>query len=311
MKLLKEQLMKTSRAYVFDIKRFAIHDGDGLRTTIFFKGCPLRCKWCQNPEGLSTKPRPIYFENSCIHCQLCKKEALENQIEYTDRPVFNLNFTNGFDNLIKICPSGAIRYDSTPYTVEELLDKILADKIFFRENGGVTFSGGEPFLQKDFLIDILKRCKEAGLHTAIESSFYAPLELVKRALPYLDRIYADLKIFDEQDHIRYTKVSNQQILSNIDYMLSSEHKNKVIIRTPLIPDITATKENIEQISKYLYSLNSDVHYELLNYNPLASSKYSLVDMEYELVDAKPLKNEQLQEFYSIVNKNGIKNLLKV
>ncbi|MCD7839489.1 MAG: 4Fe-4S cluster-binding domain-containing protein, partial [Erysipelotrichaceae bacterium] len=118
MKSLNEQLMTTSSALVFDIKRFAVHDGAGLRTTVFFKGCPLRCKWCQNPEGLSPKQRPIYFENSCIHCHRCKDYAYDNQMTYqNNRPYFNLNYQGNFDNLIHYCPSNAIRYDSQPYTI--------------------------------------------------------------------------------------------------------------------------------------------------------------------------------------------------
>lgn len=303
--------MKTSKALVFDIKRFAVHDGHGIRTTVFFKGCPMRCRWCQNPEGLSMKRRPIFFENSCIHCQRCKDNAFENQMIYkNNRPYFLLNYQGEFDNLMKSCPSGAIRYDSEEYDVETLLEKIKQDEVFFKHGGGVTFSGGEPFMQGEFLIDILKRCKAEGLHTAIETSLYAPLEVIQKALPYLDLIYADLKVYDEKKHEEYTGVSSQMIKSHIQYILESIHKNKVIIRTPLIPSMTATDDNITSISKFLVNIDPEVKYELLNYNPLASSKYSLVDLEYGVdKQYKMFTKAQMKHFYEIVYQTGLKNLI--
>ena len=169
MKSLKEQPMKASKALVFDIKRFAVHDGHGLRTTVFFKGCPLRCRWCQNPEGLETTRQVLYFKTKCIHCRYCQQ--FNEHIDYRDRPYFKEN-QNDFTDVIKACPSGAIQYDSKEYDLDDLLSKIKEDEVFYKHGGGVTFSGGEPFMQGNFLIEILKRCKEEKIHTAIETSFY-------------------------------------------------------------------------------------------------------------------------------------------
>lgn len=303
--------MKISKALIFDIKRFAVHDGHGIRTTVFFKGCPLRCKWCQNPEGLSMKRQLLYFENHCIHCRRCEENALVHQMTYkNNRPCFNFDYQGEFDNLVKACPSGAIRYDSEFYDVETLLEKIKQDEVFFKHGGGVTFSGGEPFMQGEFLIDILRRCKEEGLHTAIETSLYAPLELIQKALPYLDLIYADFKVYDEKKHEEYTGITSQMIKTHIQYILESIHRNKVIIRTPLIPSMTATDDNIASLSKFLVNNYSEVQYELLNYNPLASSKYSLVNLEYGVdKQYKMLTKEQMQHFYEIVYQTGLKNLI--
>ncbi len=303
--------MKTSKALVFDIKRFAVHDGQGLRTTVFFKGCPLRCKWCQNPEGLSAKRRPIYFEKSCIHCRRCEQSSYENQMIYeNNRPYFHLDYQGDFDNLVKCCPSTAIRYDSEEYDIEELIEKIKEDKIFFRDNGGVTFSGGEPLMQGEFLVEILKRCKEEGIHTAIETTMFASLELIKKILPYLDLIYIDLKVFDEKKHEEFTNISSKMIKEHIKYILESVYKDKVIIRTPLIPSMTATDDNITSIAKFLVSIDSEVKYELLNYNPLASSKYELVDLEYGVdKQYKMFTQKQMQHFYDIVYSTGLKNLI--
>lgn len=303
--------MKIYKALVFDIKRFAVHDGSGLRTTVFFKGCPLRCKWCQNPEGLSSKKRPIYFENNCIHCHRCEQFSKKNQMTYkNDRPYFNLQYQGDFDNLVKICPSSAIRCDSQEYDIDQLMEKIKEDQVFFRDDGGVTFSGGEPLMQGEFLVEILKKCQEENIHTAIETTLYAPLELIKRILPYLDLIYIDLKVFDENKHQELTGVSSKIIKEHIQYVLESEHKNKVIIRTPLIPSMTATDNNITDISNFLVNIYPEVKYELLNYNPLASSKYELVDLEYGVdKQYKMYTKEQMQYFYDIVYKTGLKNLI--
>lgn len=312
MKSLKGQHMTTSKALVFDIKRFAVHDGDGIRTTIFFKGCPLRCIWCQNPEGISTLRKPIYFQNNCIHCRCCEKYAKEGQMIYqNDRPYFNKDYQGDFDNLVNICPSSAIRYDSQYYDVDMLMKEIESDRVFYRDSGGVTFSGGEPLMQGEFLIDILKRCHQQHIHTAIETTLYTSLELIQKALPYLGQIYIDLKIYDEALHQKYVGGSVAIIKKHIEYILKSEHWKKVIIRTPLIPHITATPQNLQSISQFLSHINPEVYYELLNYNPLASSKYEYVDFDYGIdLKYKKYTDDEMEAFYQIAYQNGIKNLIK-
>lgn len=166
-------------------------------------------------------------------------------------------------------------------------------------------------MQGDFLIEILERCKEEKIHTAIETSFYTSLELIKKALPYLDLIYIDLKLFDEEKHQKYTGVSSKIVKENIRYVLQSEHKKKVIIRTPLIPQITATDENLEAIVRYLVELDPNVNYELLNYNPLASSKYELVGKEYGIdTNYKMFDEKQMQHFYDVALQANLKNLIR-
>ena len=171
MKLLREQPMTTSKYLVFDIKRFAVHDGKGLRTTIFFKGCPLRCRWCQNPEGLLPQRKPIYLENKCMHCRNCEKHGA-GKIVYRDRPVF---IDDDLDEIFKYCPTDAIQYDSSYYSLEELVDKVMEDEVFFKYGGGVTVSGGEPFMQQEKLIQLLKEL-HTKVHTAIETSLYTSLD---------------------------------------------------------------------------------------------------------------------------------------
>ncbi|RHM61720.1 MULTISPECIES: glycyl-radical enzyme activating protein [Coprobacillaceae] len=302
--------MTTSKALVFDIKRFAVHDGFGIRTTVFFKGCPLRCKWCQNPEGLSIEREPIYFKNKCIHCYQCLKLSRHGQIDNKNGIIHIHNHHESFEEIVQACPANAITYDSQYYTIDELFKKIKADEVFFRDGGGVTFSGGEPFMQGPFLIEILKKCKAEKIHTALETSLYTSLDLIKEALPYLDLIYADLKVFDDDLHQQYTGVSVNRIKDNLSYILRSIHRDKVIVRTPLIPSMNATDENIKSISQFLIDLYPNVKYELLNYNPLASSKYELYNFTYGVSKQyKMFTQEKMQHFYNVVLQTGLKNLI--
>lgn len=300
------------QALVFDIKRFAVHDGDGIRTTVFFKGCPLRCKWCQNPEGLKAARQPVYLKNQCIHCGLCRAAAHNGQLDWVDGgPVLNHQYPGNFDAIVDICPAAAIRYDSTPYDLDSLMEKIREDAVFFKSGGGITFSGGEPFLQGHFLEQILKCCKAEGFHTAVESSFFADPQLVKLCAPYLDRIFADVKILDADLHREATGHDNQVILENIAWLLNSpEHRDKVIIRTPLIPGYTATKENIGAIARWISGQYPDVKYELLNYNPLASAKYEMTGQDYSLPDHAMYTAAEMEDFRQTARDNGIRNLIE-
>lgn len=301
----------SDRAPVFDIKRFAVHDGSGLRTTVFFKGCPLRCRWCQNPEGLDRAVRPVYLKKQCIHCGLCARAARPGQLVWDkDHPRLNREQSD-FDNLVEACPAGAIRADACWFTVDELVAEILADEVFFRRGGGVTFSGGEPFAQGQFLVDLLQACQARGLHTAIESSFYADTRLVRAASACLDQIYCDVKFVDPKLHKAFTGVDNATILDNVRWLLSDPGiRDKVCIRTPLVPGCSGTEKNVREISEFLYELYPGVHYELLNYNPLAPAKYEMTGREYELGRLQPFSKEEMDHFRDIVRQAGLTNVVE-
>lgn len=302
--------MTTSSGLVFDIKRFATHDGNGIRTTVFLKGCPLRCAWCQNPEGLSVAKQVLYMDTNCIHCRSCVAACKNQGITFENHKIcVHREVEEDWETVIDVCPTNALRFDCQVYSIPELMDEIKKDEAFFKYGGGVTFSGGEPFLQFEFLKEALMECKKLGFHTAIESSFYTKNENVKEVLPYLDQIYCDLKAWNDDEHVAYTKVHNTQIKENISYLLHSDKKEKVIIRTPLIPELTANDQNIDLISNFIVDEYNDVSYEILNYNPLAKAKYKYLDMEYCFEEnPKMYSNEQMQHFYDIALKNGVKNL---
>src|SRR5471030_2284952 len=238
---------------VFDVQRFSTHDGDGIRTTIFLKGCPLKCAWCQNPEGISSEEHLIYFENKCINCGLCVKNCSNKSVVEKDNKICIIKeICTAKQNKIVIdsCPTNALAMDCKNYTLNEVVEIATKDKAFFKYGGGVTLSGGEPFFQKYFIIALLKRLKEIGINTAIETSLFVASESIVEALPYLDMIFADLKIFDNEKHKASTGVSNELIKKNIKLILESDKKNCVTIRTPLIPNFTANNNNIYDISKY-------------------------------------------------------------
>ncbi len=299
---------------IFDIKRFSTHDGEGIRTTIFLKGCSLGCVWCQNPEGIDQAMKVVFFESRCIRCQECVRADRNNVVEWVNQtPVFiRTEETHLYKDIIDRCPSGAIRYDSRRYTVEEIMEVIRKDIPFYRENGGVTFSGGEPLMQWKFIDETVRSCQSEGIRTAIETTLNIAYLQIEHLLNNIDSIYVDLKLMDEEMHKKHTGVSNRLILDNIKRLLTSGIRHKVIIRTPLIPDFTATESNIRAIARFLVDSDPNVRYELLNYNPLASAKYPLIGKEYCFngpVD--PYGEEEIiGRFGRFAREEGVKNMIE-
>lgn len=299
-------------AKIFDIRRFSTHDGDGIRTTVFLKGCPLRCVWCQNPEGIDSRILPIRMENTCIRCGTCAMLSRGGGAEMTADGEICIHrlAADNWDEMISACPSGALMMDARIYSVDEVLREVEKDRVFYGHGGGVTFSGGEPLMQSDFLVEILTMLQQEGIHTAIETSLSVPLQSVQKVAPHLNLIYADLKIADEKNHRKYVGAFYARIRDNLKWLLKSEHKDRVIMRTPLIPGFTATEENLAAVARFLTEQYPEVKYELLNYNPLASAKYHLVDKEFCFKENPKLyTRQQMISFGEIVKNNGIKNLI--
>lgn len=297
---------------IFDIRRFSTHDGSGIRTTIFLKGCPLRCVWCQNPEGLSYEKRPLWFQNRCIGCGICLDLSRDLGVSQRENRIhLDISRKEDWEEIIDACPGTALQMDSRDLTVEETLEEALKDKIFFEQGGGITVSGGEPFLQPEFLKALLSALKERHVNTAVETSLHAPLPTLKSVLPYLDTIYADFKIYDSAAHQQHTGVTNETIRENLRYLLTSpDYQNRVIIRTPMIPGYTTGSDNIAQIARYITSLYPDVSYEILNYNPLAAGKYDLVDRTYCFTENPKLYTpDQMEAFVRIAHENSVKRLI--
>ncbi len=241
---------------VFDIKEFGVHDGPGLRTTVFLKGCPLRCMWCHNPEGLSAGRQLMVRRNGCLQCGLCRRPCSHEDC----RP---------FGRCLHICPQNLVTVCGEEMTPEALAGRLLRNRQLLT---GITFSGGEPLLQADFLLETAKLLE--GLPLAAETSGYADGETFLRVIDRMDLVYMDLKLANDDLHRRYTGVSNVPILDNLERLRRSG--KKCVVRTPLIPGITDTKENLEAIRR----LVGELPWEQLPYNALAGAKYALLGMEY-------------------------------
>jgi pyruvate formate lyase activating enzyme len=300
---------------IFDIRRFSVHDGQGIRTTVFLKGCPLRCRWCQNPEGLEFEPRPVWFEQRCIRCRSCT-QAVEQECSKPlswnyDKLIINDSPSIGSDSFqlsMYRCPTQALTWDSRSLDIEELIAELEKDRVFFNHGGGITLSGGEPLAQPEFAQALLTACRRRGFHTTIETSLFAPAEIVDKVSALSDTIIADCKIFDNECHRKATGQANTLILENLSRLLSGPDASKITVRTPLIPDFTATEENIGAISAFISGIYGNTAYELLNYNPLAAGKYPLAGKEFCFIkNPKPFSAKELFRFRDIAVKNGITN----
>ena len=256
----------SNKALVFSIEEFSVFDGPGIRTSVFFMGCPLRCEWCHNPEGQSFKNRIVRSPNGCIGCQSCVKNAqvINGEAQFTEMS-------------ISACPRNLLRYCGKEYTADELCAKLLKNAAILNSSGGgITFSGGEPTSNGEFLIDCLSRL-DGKLNRAVQTCGYCGSELWQKVLENADYLLFDIKLMDDTAHKKYTGVSNAPILENFKHLLKSS--KSFVIRTPLIPTVTDTEENITAIA-HLLKDNGINYIELLPYNKMAGSKYRLAGMEY-------------------------------
>jgi pyruvate formate lyase activating enzyme len=271
---------------VFNIQHYSVHDGPGIRTVVFLKGCPLRCKWCSNPESQEILPELSWTKSKCIGCNSCVKELRNLKCKFTDLGL-QWNKKAEFDSFdIKCaCPSNALHIVGETKSVKDVLKVVERDSVFFgNSNGGITIGGGEPFMQPEFTIGLLAEAKNRHINTAIETSSFTKFDNLKNAAPYLDYIMTDIKIMNDVVHRKYTNVSNKLILENIA-KLSCEFPNLTIhIRTPVIPNVNDTEEDIKAIANFIRPLPNTI-YELLKYHEFGKSKYEALNRKYELENA--------------------------
>ncbi len=276
-----------NKAILFDIERNSFVGGPGIRTTVFFKGCNLKCAWCHNPESQSTKPQMLFYRDKCTGCGKCKAVCpTPENCTLCGKCTF-------------YCPVDARKVCGKEYTVEEVLKEILKDKAFYENSGGgVTFSGGECMLQIDFLSEILKRCKENGIHTAVDTAGHVHFEHFEKILPCTDLFLYDVKVFESQKHKQYTGVGNELILENLKKLFAVGAK--IRIRVPVIPDVNDSVEELQKIKKFLADCGKPEKVELLPYHAMGENKYRSIGIEpqnFKAPDAKKIK--QLKEIFAV------------
>ena len=291
------------KAKIFEIKRFAVHDGDGIRTTVFFKGCPLKCVWCHNPEGISPEPELALWGNKCSLCGECFKvcpqnaHKIENGVHTFDRSKCIL-----CGKCEKACLGSAINLYGKEMTVDELLPVLLEDKDFYdTSGGGVTRSGGECLIHSDFCRELLKKLKDSGIHTAVDTCGFALKEAIDKVMPYTDIFLYDLKAYDEDVHIKCTGCSNKIILENLMYIDSCGKKTE--IRIPYVPGFN--HDQIEKLAEFIKKLKNVTAVKVLPYHNYAGSKYRALDMENTLPEILPT-DEEMEKQREILSKTNKK-----
>jgi len=270
---------------IFKIKRFSVHDGPGIRTCIFLKGCSLNCIWCHSPEGISSDISIWYNRNVCILCGTCVNSCPHGALELKEEGEKYIHIIRDKCRLsgdcVKACPTRAIQFTGTEANVSDIVSEIERDIIFYETSGGgVTLTGGEPFSQPGFLTGILKECKDRNIHTAIETSLYTEDEVIGQSIDLIDLFIVDLKLFDPDLHIKYAGKDNERIKNNFKYI--ADYGKEIIVRIPIIENITDSESNLSAIEKYVKEVNEKIPIEKIKYNPLAENNYKRLSIPFLL-----------------------------
>lgn len=279
------------KARVIEIKRFAVHDGDGIRTTVFLKGCPLKCVWCHNPESIDFQPQLAFYSNKCISCGMCAPSCPVGAHTLTEgQHSFERERCIACGKCEDACLNGALKIQGREMMVDEIVPILLKDKDFYdTSNGGVTLSGGECLMHADFCVELLRKLKKYGIHTAVDTCGFVSKEMLDKVIPYTDVFLYDIKAFDEDVHIACTGQSNRVILENLRYLDDCGAKTE--IRIPFVPEKNA--DQIEKISQFLSKLKNVTMVRVLPYHNYAGSKYASLGMCNTLPKVLP-SEEQLE-----------------
>lgn len=295
---------KKRSGYVFNIQHYSVHDGPGIRTLVFLKGCPLKCKWCSNPESQKPHPELAHNTNRCIgtnECEMCIEVCNKQAIKGRDDSRIDIDreLCNNCFKCADVCPSKALRIYGDLMRVDEVLEHVEKDSAFYsRSSGGLTVSGGEPLLQADFTTELLKEAKRRRINTSIETCGYADWGNLSKVCENLNTIFYDIKCLDADKHKKFTSVSNEKIKGNFKMLCKDFPELSKTVRTPVIPGFNDSEEDIMAIIDFIKGM-PNVNYELLPYHRLGQPKYEYLGREYPLSDVK-LSDEKMKVLKEIV-----------
>lgn len=286
---------------IFNIQKCSIHDGDGLRTLVFFKGCPLQCLWCSNPESQSYEKEIFEIPRKCIKCSACQRICPESAISSAedDFRIIRESCKKCF-KCVDVCYSESKKQVGDEVDIKSLFKEINKDRLFYQMyGGGVTFSGGEPLTFPEHLTEIAEVCKKNGINTSVETCGYGNYEKFKKALPYIDSMFIDIKHMDTNVHKELTGIGNEMILSNIKAI--SAHGIPITIRTPIVPGYTDSEDNIMAVASFIKDIPNVREYELLAYHNFGNSKYTSLGMRCALEDVIPPSDEKMIALVKLTN----------
>ncbi|MFC1926177.1 glycyl-radical enzyme activating protein [Chloroflexota bacterium] len=294
-----------TKGIVFNIQRFSVEDGPGIRTTVFLKGCPLKCPWCSNPESQNTFPEVVHRDSLCNQCGRCVEVCELNAISLNEKAVsIDRALCNNCARCVEVCLPGALTVYGKEVFVDEVLDEIRKDMIYYRNSGGgVTASGGEPLVQVDFVAALFQRCQAAGIHTTLDTCGYASKDALDKVLEHTDLVLFDLKILDQETHDRVLKTSQEPVLRNLNMLV--EKGSNLLIRIPLIPTFIDTEENLKAIAELISRLNRDIKIEVLPYHRYGTGKYQMLDRSYEPDGLTTQTEEQLNAIKGLFHSFGV------
>lgn len=302
--LVKDEL----RGLVFDVQGHSVHDGPGTRTTVFMNGCPLSCIWCCNPEGLFHAPVMMYKESKCVKCGKCIKACPYGAITVVDDQLkHNRNICDKCTTheCVDACLKEATDMSGKFYTIPEMMKIFTRDRQFWGSRGGVTFSGGEPLMQKDFMLPLIQECKKAYIHVAIETTSCLATEYFMNVMNYIDWVFTDIKHMDSEMHKEITGVENELILKNIRMLAEKEDwEGFMVPRIPIIPNVNDSEENIRATAKFVKEIDLEV-INILPFHRLGESKYRQVGQVYKFAEQVPPTQESMARTKSIIEEEGL------
>lgn len=312
MRLPWDNMDENTAGLVFDIQGHSVHDGPGCRTLVFLSGCPLRCAWCANPEGQLLRPRVMYRASKCVHARYrcvsaCPHHAVQANPTGSPPVEFDRSLCERCESLAcaGACLNEALRVAGRVYTVSELMRILSRDQGFWGSRGGVTFSGGEPLLQAEFLLALLRQCRSKYMHTAVETSAHVATAVLREVLRWTDWLFVDLKHMDSAAHQAETGAGNELILHNVEAVASSGWEGRLIVRVPLVPGYNDTVENLQAVAAFVNQLHLE-EVNLLPFHRLGHSKYEQLGLDYKYANTSAPSQESLAAARRILSDAGLR-----